>query len=255
MKRNQQYIKSLLYYFIFIFCVICFYKWDETDRIATREYLEDNIPSRYELNGPPLESDINDEYKINPGYTICEQNEQDILFIAYVVIAPSFFEKRNLIRSTYGQNTSNFKLIFAMAMSNDKKVNEKIQEESNLYKDILQIASIKDSYYKLTKKVMKTFRWLSHYCSNVKYVLHLNDDVVLNKNNLIDYFEKITYQRNQIYGNLIKGSYPNRDITSKFYVKWSEYGLKKYPWYVDGKCSFELILNYFKMSIDVGSLI
>ena len=130
---------------------------------------------------------------------------------------------------------SAFKLVFSMGMSTDEMVNKQIREEYFLHKDIVQIKSLNDSYYKLTKKIMTTFRWISHYCSNAKYVLCIDDDVILNKYEFINYLKQIPYKQNQIFGNLVKGSYPRRDINNKFYVKWSEYPLKKYPWYVDGK--------------------
>jgi len=114
-------------------------------------------------------------------------------------------------------------------------VNKKIREEYLLHKDIIQMNSFVDSYFLMTKKIIKSFKWTSYYCSNAKYVLRINDDVILNKYEFINYFKQIPYKQSQIYGNLVKGSYPNRDINSKFYVKWNEYAPKKYPWYVDGK--------------------
>ena len=95
--------------------------------------------------------------------------------------------------------------------------------------------SFVDSYFLMTKKIIKSFKWTSHYCSNAKYVLRINDDVILNKHEFIDYFKQIPYKKSQIYGNLIKGSYPRREINNKFFVEWREYPLKRYPWYVDGK--------------------
>jgi len=243
MKRNQRYIKSLVYYFVFILCVLFYHKWEDINTFYTKAYLQENFSAKDELNVSLVDTDLKEDYEINSEFSICDNSETDVLFITYVNIAPHYFEKRNLIRLTYGQNSSKsskFRLIFAMAMSNDKTINQKIKEESRLHKDILQIKTFKDSYFKLTKKVMKVFKWIINYCAHAKYALNICDDVILNKNNLINHFEKIPYRPNQIYGNLVKGSYPNRDLTSKFYVKWSEYALKKYPWYVDGKFVLEI---------------
>jgi hypothetical protein len=235
MKKQQKYIKSLIIYTVFIICVYFYYKWDAIERINSKVYLLENLSKRGESIESSEEVDIINEFELNPEYSICNKDEE-ILFIAFVVIAPSFFEKRNLIRSTYGNNFgSDFKLVFSVGMSKDEKVNAKIREEYHLHKDIIQMNSFVDSYFLMTKKIIKSFKWTSHYCSNAKYVLRINDDVILNKYDFINYFKQIPYRQSQIYGNLVKGSYPNRDIKSKFYVKWSEYAPKKYPWYVDGK--------------------
>jgi beta-1,3-galactosyltransferase 1 len=207
----------------------------EIERSNIRDYLLENLSKRGKSIESSEEVDIKDEFELNPEYSICNKDEE-ILFIAFVVIAPSFFEKRNLIRSTYGNNLgSDFKLVFSVGMSKDEKVNKKIREEYLLHKDIIQTNSFVDSYFLMTKKIIKSFKWTSHYCSNAKYVLRINDDVILNKYEFINYFKRIPYKQSQIYGNLIKGSYPRRDINNKFFVEWREYPLKRFPWYVDGK--------------------
>jgi hypothetical protein len=231
LKKESKYLKSIAIFTVFILCVFFYYKWEEIERANIKSYLLENLSKR----GESYDIDIKNEFELNPEYSICSKDEE-ILIIAFVNIAPNFFEKRNLIRSTYGNDFgSDFKLVFSVGMSSDEMVNAKIKEEYLLHKDIVQIKSLNDSYYKLTKKVMTSFKWTSHYCSNAKYILRIDDDVILNKYEFINYFKQIPYRKSQVYGNLIKGSYPRRDINNKFYVNWNEYPLKKYPWYVDGK--------------------
>ena len=71
------------------------------------------------------------EYKINPKKSFCQTpTNKSILFIAFVNIAPHYFEKRNLIRSTWANKSisSEFKVIFTFALSSNKTVNKQIED-------------------------------------------------------------------------------------------------------------------------------
>ena len=84
----------------------------------------------------------NKVFKLNPKTLVCEPfSGKSILFIAFVILAPHHFDKRDLIRQTWGNRTlsPDFKLIFTIGMSTDKTVNKNIEDEFNLHKDILQI--------------------------------------------------------------------------------------------------------------------
>ena len=62
-----------------------------------------------------------------------------------VIISPESFEKRNLIRSTWGNNSlapEDFKVIFIIGLSTNSTINEVITEEFKLNKDILQINNL-----------------------------------------------------------------------------------------------------------------
>ena len=94
---------------------------------------------------------------INPEHRLC--HEESILFVVFVVIAPSYFERRHQIRSTWGNvslyDTNDFKLTFSLGMSMDDEVNKRIEEESLLHKDIIQMKSFNDSYHVMTTKIMQ----------------------------------------------------------------------------------------------------
>ena len=82
---------------------------------------------------------------------------------------------------------------------------------------------------------MKTYKWISNYCSNTKYILKICDDVVVNTPELIrNYKNVIPYKENHIYGNGFYGTSPIRDPGSKWYVSVKEFSGKGYPPYVQG---------------------
>jgi hypothetical protein len=149
----------------------------------------------------------NEEFSLNPKESLCHQDRAQ-LFIAFVILSPSHFEKRMEIRQTWGNNklfSNDFKLIFTIGASTNLTVNQMIIDEFRDHKDILQINNFTDSYFTLTTKIMKSFKWISRYCNRSMYVLRINDDVMANTFHLINYFKKLDYKKNQIYGNLLKG--------------------------------------------------
>ena len=180
----------------------------------------------------------NNEFKLNPKTLVCEPlTGKSILFITFVILAPHHFEKRNLIRQTWGNRTlsPDFKLIFTIGMSKDDAVNKKIEDEFNLHKDILQINHFIDSYFNMTTKIMKSLKWITKYCSNAKYILRINDDVVVNTHPLIEHFANKPYELNQIFGYGIYGVGPIRWKDNKFYVSEQEYPPSRYDDYIEGK--------------------
>jgi hypothetical protein len=179
----------------------------------------------------------NNEFKLNPKTLICEPfTGKSILFITFVILAPHHFEKRDLIRQTWGNRTlsPDFKLIFTIGMSSNETVNRKIEDEFSLHKDILQINNFIDSYFNMTTKIMKSLKWITKYCSNAKYIMRINDDVVVNTHPLIDHFKKLSYQLDQIFGHGFYGFQPTRLKGDRFYVSEQEYPAKHFPDYVDG---------------------
>jgi hypothetical protein len=178
--------------------------------------------------------DHNSEYYLNPKGLICEPFRKKILLIAFVILAPEHFEKRNAIRSTWGSKTlapNDFKLIFTIGQSKNSTVNEKIVEEFKLHKDILQINNFTDSYFNMTTKIMKSFRWVSMYCPNAQYVLRINDDVMVNTFGLINYLKNIKYRKNQLYGRLLRNTVPIRSIYHKHFVSVKQFPDSHYPDY------------------------
>ena len=120
-------------------------------------------------------------------------------------------------------------------MSPNLTINRLVQEESKIYKDILQIDSFNDSYSLGTIKLMKIFKWISTYCDNSLYMLKINDDVVMNTFKLIEYFKARTFENRKIFGFKIASGEPVRDVNSKFYLTKEQYDSFEFPPYPDGK--------------------
>ena len=179
----------------------------------------------------------NDEFLLNPKEEICNPaSNKSVLLITMVAIGPNSFEKRAMIRKTWANKTifdQDMKLIFLLAKSANETVNKQIFDEHNQYKDVL-LKNYTDSYHNLTAKIMFGLNWVSKYCPNSKYVLRINDDVIVNTYALISYLKSIEYKPNLIYGYTIAGVGPIRDPNSKFYVSKKEYPKNYYETYIEG---------------------
>ena len=192
------------------------------------------------------------EFRLNPEYSICEPEQgKSLLFIVFVILAPHHFDKRNLVRETWGNKSlsSDFKLIFTIGMSTEHTVNQKIADEFVLHNDILQLTNFNDSYFNMTTKIMKSFKWISEYCSNAFYVLRINDDVVVNTFQLISHFRGLSYKKNQIFGFRIYGVGPVRWKDSKFYVSEKDYNKSYYDDYIEGLIFFILYFDWNSIQI------
>jgi hypothetical protein len=124
----------------------------------------------------------------------CIQRNSKIpsLFVA-IISGPKNFEKRNIIRQTWLRNLqtqSDIELLsltgfgFIVGLAKNEDIQTRIEEESEMHGDILQI-SMFDSYYNLTIKVVGLLNWLGDRCSLVNFVLKVDDDVYVNTKNLL----------------------------------------------------------------------
>ena len=190
----------------------------------------------YDLNKYIDQRDPKNEFMLNPKDSICRPNSNtSVLLLTFVAIAPHLFDKRMLIRNTWGNKnlTQDMRLIFAVGRSKNETVNKMIIDESNLFNDIIQ-KNFTDSYYNLTTKIMMSFKWISKYCQNSKYVLRINDDVVVNTFSLIDYLKSIQYRQNQIFGWVVYNAWVKRDMNSKFFIPYSVFNHSYYDTYAEG---------------------
>ena len=197
------------------------------------------------------------KFKLNPKWKICEpvKKHKRLLLISFVVIAPNQFEKRELIRKTWANSTlfPETRVIFTIGLTNDKLINNKIIEESLKHNDLLQIDFI-DSYFNMTIKIISSFYWISTYCSNSKFILRINDDVVVNMFSLVKYLREASKQNatNTMFGNVLNNGIVIRDPHSKFYIKTEEFAKSNYEPYCDGSAYIltqDLARTYYDLAL------
>ena len=82
---------------------------------------------------------------------------------------------------------------------------------------------------------MAGIKWVSKYCSNVKFVLKVDDDVIVNSHVLLEYLNSLKLNSSD---NLLCWKYENAPINrnpkNKFYISYNELAQSHYEPYCDG---------------------
>ena len=159
------------------------------------------------------------DYKLilQPSHDTCTNST---ILLVLVTIAPDFFAKRKTIRNTWASSQKDIKVFFLLGSSSNNDMNEKIKLESMLFKDIVQ-EDFLDSYYNLTIKVMMGFKWIDNYCKSAKFVMKIDDDVVVNTRRVIrslKYLSSKSFDNKTMIGNCFQRPLVKRIKTEKFYI-------------------------------------
>lgn len=177
----------------------------------------------------------NFKYLIKPIGNTCSD---DILLIAIVCISPSHIEQRNLIRKTWA-NSKQFqfiRVVFLVGLSFNKSLNSMLFAENQFYDDIIQEDFI-DTYENLTLKTIMGIKWISEFCTKSKFVLKIDDDVVVNTLVLIRFLKNrisLGYALNYYMGSLQKKAKIIRNNKSKWFISQDEYKSIFFPNYNQG---------------------
>jgi hypothetical protein len=129
-------------------------------------------------------------YIQNPGYSVCNNSNSSVYILVYVHSGPTNYQRRIVIRETWATRTlfPDLRLVFMIGKTLDQNLMKAIQYENELYQDIVQEDFI-DSYKNLTYKGIMALKWISIYCSKTKYVLKVDDDIVVNTFTLINHLK------------------------------------------------------------------
>lgn len=161
--------------------------------------------------GPVINDVLSFRYLINIprcGEVAVGNDERPSIFIA-VMSAAENLDKRKVIRSTWKnhlipvRDKRGFYFIhfgFFLGMPNDIAVQKLIENESNTYKDIIQI-DMMDSFRNLTLKMAGMLNWIYENCKLANFVFKVDDDVYVNVHNLA-YFVELNRQEFNVFGRV-----------------------------------------------------
>lgn len=161
------------------------------------------------------------------------------------------FDARQAIRETWGDESSftdiRILTIFLLGWNTDSVLNQMVEQESQIFHDIV-VENFIDSYHNLTLKTMMGMRWVATFCPKAQYVMKTDSDIFVNMDNLIYKLLKPTTKPRRRYftGYVINGS-PIRDMRSKWYMSRDLYPDNKYPPFCSG--------TGYVFSADVAELI
>lgn len=167
--------------------------------------------------------------------------ESNIFLAIFVHSAPAHLDKRNLIRSTWGNEslfngTAKIRLVFMLGSVGKEWLQEAIEQEQDLHGDLVQ-GNFEDSYRNLTYKHVMGLKWITYHCAQAKFVLKTDDDIFVDMFQLVYYLKgqlSVGQSKNIISCYVISNPYPRRSTRSKWRVSFQEYPQQYYPRYCSG---------------------
>ncbi|CAF1246867.1 unnamed protein product [Adineta steineri] len=220
---------------LFIACFIHIYSINSQNTSVTVPTIKNPYTPRDHIVNPH-----NFSYILNPGYSICNSSNPFVFVFIYVHSGPGNYQRRVVIRETWATRTlfPDIRLIFMIGKTLDKNLMKAIEYENEIYRDIVQEDFI-DSYKNLTYKGIMALKWISTYCSNTKYILKVDDDIVVNTFTLLNhlkFLEKHTTngQHNTILCLVWTAMMVMRDSKSKWYLSKSDFPFDTFPPYCSG---------------------
>lgn len=170
---------------------------------------------------PDFGAVVNDVTSFRYPITIrpCQNTQQNTtsLFVA-VISAVNYFDKRNVIRETwlnhlhaqmlmysnFGTSMTLVGFAFIVGLTENDEIQKRIEAESAAHGDIIQV-DMNDVYYNLTQKVVGLVNWMNRHCSQVDFILKVDDDVYVNVRNLVTVITSLEPSEQSVYGTAADG--------------------------------------------------
>ncbi|XP_008574930.1 PREDICTED: UDP-GlcNAc:betaGal beta-1,3-N-acetylglucosaminyltransferase 3 [Galeopterus variegatus] len=170
-----------------------------------------------------------------------EKCSQPVFLLLAIKSSPSNYERRELLRRTWGRERSvqglQLRRLFLVGTDPSpheaRKVNRLLALEARTHRDILQW-DFHDSFFNLTLKQVLFLQWQETRCTNASFVLNGDDDVFAHTENMVSYLQGHDPDRHLFVGHLIQNVGPIRISYSKYYVPTVVTQEEKYPPYCGG---------------------
>ncbi len=158
---------------------------------------------------------------------ICQKSELSIFMFSSLVNSVESFERREATRQTWGSNSikSLVNVFFVIAEPNDDKTQKELESEAFLNKDMIQFG-FRDNYYNLTLKSIALLRWAHENCFHSKYILKIEDNVIVNVEHLL---KNLNSFLSGMTGYLMSGSTVVRNVNSVWFVPECIHPNPRYP--------------------------
>nr|XP_055039269.1 lactosylceramide 1,3-N-acetyl-beta-D-glucosaminyltransferase A [Misgurnus anguillicaudatus] len=171
--------------------------------------------------------------------------DKDVLLLLFVKSSPENFERRQAIRSTWGNESYVshelgviLKVVFVMGVHTDVSNSfllQDLQEEHKNYGDLVQQEFL-DTFHNLTIKLLLQFRWMHENCAHARFMMSADDDVFVHMPNLVRYLQDLRRRnvRDHWVGHVHRGAPPIRSKNSKYFMPFDMYQWNSYPDYTAG---------------------
>lgn len=166
---------------------------------------------------------------------VCPDLGKNVKLLIAITSAPSHDSAREAIRKTWGSfaRRKDVAIAFMLGSISNETINKKLEEEQNLYGDIIRGKFI-DTYDNLTLKTISILEWVDNYCPKAGFVLKTDDDMFINESRLLAFIAKHNPEQKTIYGRLAKKWKPIRNKKSKYYISPQQYKPPVFPDFTTG---------------------
>lgn len=171
---------------------------------------------------------------------------KDVLLLLFVKSSPENVERRQAIRSTWGNETYiqeelgvTVRVVFALGVLPDPlrrhSIQQKLRREDMIYHDLVQ-QDFMDTFHNLTIKLLQQFRWAHAHCAHAGFLMSADDDIFIHMPNLVHYLRGLKAEgvRDFWAGHVHRGAPPIRRKDSKYYMPYEMYQWHSYPDYTAG---------------------
>ena len=199
-------------------------------------------------------------YVLNPRSRICKPAAASSGDVTTLLVAvpsePANFAKRQAVRNTWANPVffGQVRLVFMLGTTLNASLNERVRKESAYFNDIVQEDFI-DAYKNLTLKTIMIMKWTAEYCSNARFVLKIDDDVIMHTKKVREYLSALGgATSNQFHCLVVWWPQPISEDAKWFMSKDDEYSalLDHYPKYCDSPAymfSIDLAGRLFNASL------
>ncbi|XP_004382045.1 acetylgalactosaminyl-O-glycosyl-glycoprotein beta-1,3-N-acetylglucosaminyltransferase [Trichechus manatus latirostris] len=166
-----------------------------------------------------------------------------VFLLLAVKSSPENYERREVIRRTWGQEHSYRGLpvrrLFLLGTpapehrERSEQLDALVSLEAREHGDVLQWA-FTDTFLNLSLKHVHLLDWLAAQCPQARFLLSCDDDVFVHTANMLRFLEQQQPDRHLFTGQLMDGSVPIRDSWSKYFVPPQIFPGKAYPIYCSG---------------------
>ena len=177
----------------------------------------------------------------------------------YVHSDPANVERRRTVRTTWASreilDKYNAKLLFLTGLVATGDTEAALENENVLHKDILQ-GNFTDTYRNLTYKAISGLRWVNDHCSNAKYVMKTDDDIMVDIHRVVrlmrSYIEHKWGTENLLIGYTWPHMNVERNVSSKWYTSEEEFPKDFFLKYCSGSAfimSTDAVKTFYKLSL------
>ncbi|CAN7976508.1 unnamed protein product, partial [Ixodes persulcatus] len=159
-------------------------------------------------------------------------------YLFFVHTAPDHFTHRDILRKFIGDATLmsryNWSIVFFLGLARDAKTMDMVLEEATHNGDIV-IFPYMDTYRNLTYKYVYGMKWTMDNCPSAKYIVKMDDDIVLNLYKLLRYIDQRTESEKPAFHCCVWNGMPVlRHTMSPWYLSEKLYPPNVFPTYCSG---------------------